>query len=353
MVSAVADGEQVVGACVPVWRVAESPVVTDGRLNAVAARTSTDVWTVGGIDSAPEPFGGFRAQATPLLEHWDGTAWSVVAGPAVQGVLRDVASVSAADVWAVGSGGLIERWNGQTWKTVFSPWRVDFAAVAASSARDVWAVGYDGTGAAILHWNGHAWSRTRWRGAQLDDVVTLSGRDVWAVGESADNKPLALHWNGVAWRAFVRPAPYDAALSTVTASATGGVWAAGYTRESWSMINQFVLHWDGRQWKTTPSASGGYDDFPTAIAARTPNEIWLASQGSGYFFGWDRRGRVRHLNANVWTTTSLDEGQLLRGLATDPTGALWAVGFTGSGEVPEPWGGFPLHTVPLIERYGC
>ena len=73
----------------------------------------------------------------------------------------------------------------------------------------------------------------------------------------------------------------------------------------------------------------------------------------GYLYGWDRSGSVRRLNGNAWTTTSLSDGQLFRGLATDPTAALWAIGFTGTGDVPDSVIGFPLHTVPLIEHYGC
>ena len=58
-----------------------------------------------------------------LVEHWNGSAWSVVPSPNVGGsydnALYGVAAVSANDVWAVGHDGdpitgqtLVEHWNG-------------------------------------------------------------------------------------------------------------------------------------------------------------------------------------------------------------------------------------------------
>src|SRR5437762_3576748 len=64
-----------------------------------------------------------------LIEHWDGIAWSVVPSPNVSGLdrtLTGVAAVSANDVWAVGYyhnanyvvQTLIEHWNGSAWSIV-------------------------------------------------------------------------------------------------------------------------------------------------------------------------------------------------------------------------------------------
>ena len=85
-------------------------------LDGVAAFAANDVWAVG--------FSG--AVARTLAEHWNGSAWSVVAtanGNAASGgtnVLRAVAGVSGVDLWAVGSyldaGGhtltLVEHYTG-------------------------------------------------------------------------------------------------------------------------------------------------------------------------------------------------------------------------------------------------
>ena len=72
-----------------------------------------------------------RASQTLVL-HWDGFAWSIVPNPnppvVVDATLNAIAAVSANDVWAVGfyaSSGiyqpLIEHWDGSAWSVAPSP----------------------------------------------------------------------------------------------------------------------------------------------------------------------------------------------------------------------------------------
>ena len=95
-----------------------------------------------------------------LVEHWNGTAWTVVPSPNAVGMgtyanfLSDVTSISANDIWAVGytysspsPGGqtLIEHWDGISWSIVPGPnlgtSPSELFGVAAVSANDVWAAG--------------------------------------------------------------------------------------------------------------------------------------------------------------------------------------------------------------------
>jgi len=65
----------------------------------------------------------------PLLEHWDGTNWKLIAAPGgiSAGRLMGVLSLSSKDVWIVGTRQasqpltLIEHWDGSTWAIVQSP----------------------------------------------------------------------------------------------------------------------------------------------------------------------------------------------------------------------------------------
>ena len=99
-----------------------------------------------------------------LIEHWNGLRWSVVTSPSPGSGddLRDVAVVSASDVWAAGytfNGSsiqtLVEQWNGTQWSVVKSPSPGSFSsqllAVAAVSANDVWTVGYADSNTLIEH----------------------------------------------------------------------------------------------------------------------------------------------------------------------------------------------------------
>src|SRR5436190_4900388 len=111
----------------------------------------------------------------PLIEHWDGTEWQVVASPNIQAAnhyLYGVTAVAPNDAWGVGlyepqGGGnrtLILHWDGISWSIVPSPSPATYSglyAVAAASATDVWAVGYYFTESTqrtlIEHWDGKSW----------------------------------------------------------------------------------------------------------------------------------------------------------------------------------------------------
>src|SRR5439155_753020 len=137
------------------------------HIMGVAAISANDVWAVGYYSNG-------RTEQT-LIEHWNGSSWSVVLSPNPPGTsyaeLYGVAAVSANDVWAVGEyggGTLVEHWNGSSWNTMPSPnphiGTADhkLKGVAAVSASDVWAVGNYNSGTAyqtlVEHWNGSNWS---------------------------------------------------------------------------------------------------------------------------------------------------------------------------------------------------
>jgi hypothetical protein len=96
--------------------------VNGSGLNAVAEIAPNDVWAVGSIGS-----GTLKVQ--PLVEHFNGTTWSVVPTPTAPNgsTLNGVAGVAASDVWAVGTSGsatsppLVEHWNGTSWSIVSTP----------------------------------------------------------------------------------------------------------------------------------------------------------------------------------------------------------------------------------------
>ena len=233
------------------WSIVPSPNVgTYGSdLNAVAAKSSSDVWAVGNFFNA-----GNVAQT--LIEHWNGSAWSVVPSPNVgtsDNNLYGIAAVSSSDAWAVGSSGthdsglhtLIEHWNGSAWNVAPSPDLMgELNAVAAVSSSDMWAVGDYSTGGSpaqtlIEHWNGRAWSIVPSPVAPpiptLNAIAVVSSRDVWAVGESyyycngCTFKPLIEHWNGTQWSIVPSPGvDRDDSLRGVAAVSGRDVWAVGY-----------------------------------------------------------------------------------------------------------------------------
>jgi hypothetical protein len=126
---------------------------------ALDAVSANDAWAVGSE-----------------VSHWDGERWTAVATPDL-GAEVDLVAVHAIahdNVYAVGtvrsdagyfeSRGVVEHWDGSAWSVVLEldP-GVWLSSVSASGPNDVWAVGEIpsgiGAGASVLeHWDGSAWS---------------------------------------------------------------------------------------------------------------------------------------------------------------------------------------------------
>jgi hypothetical protein len=279
-------------------------------LNGVAAVSGTDVWAVGHTCYTMKT----------LAEHWNGSAWSIVPSPSfatggdgIQNTLNGVAAVSGTNVWAVGSHTasngayvtLVEHWNGSSWSVVPSPSPSSTAnglnGVAGYGTSDVWAVGYqNGTGSQPLieHWNGTSWavvpSPARPGGSVLNAVTVLSSTNVWAVGSQpgSTGAPLTLveHWNGTSWSVVSSPnlsAAYGSAnvLRGVAAISATNIWAVGMVQNSSTNYHQhrtFTLHWNGLLWSVVTSPTPGASGELNAVAALSTGQLWAAGLYSPY-----------------------------------------------------------------------
>src|SRR6266704_612243 len=185
------------------WSVVPSPSpgpsVND--LNGVASVSANDVWAVGDFINA-------SGSKQTLIEHWDGTSWSVVASPnpsVSMNVLQAVTAIATNDGWAVGwfdnaqniPRTLTLHWNGTNWSVVTSATSGTGSnflfGVTAVSSSDVWAVGeFNNTSTLTEHWNGHTWRVVSspnggTRDNVLNGVTAVSATDVWAVGDFLDS----------------------------------------------------------------------------------------------------------------------------------------------------------------------
>jgi hypothetical protein len=126
------------------WKIVPGPR-TGGQLYALKAIAKNDVWFAGSIGERP------------LIEHWNGSKVKVVLNPGRNDSARltSMAAASASSVWAVGgldesSPGLIEHWNGSGWTVTGRGVSGEgvFNGVSARSGRDVWVAGdyYVGSG---------------------------------------------------------------------------------------------------------------------------------------------------------------------------------------------------------------
>ena len=83
------------------WTVVSAPPTGQNAfLTGVSADSASDAWAVGSENAEANGVG-----AKPVIDHWNGTAWSQVTAPATAGNTASLAAVSASsgtDAWAVG-----------------------------------------------------------------------------------------------------------------------------------------------------------------------------------------------------------------------------------------------------------
>jgi hypothetical protein len=105
----------------------------NAALSKISAVSATDIWAVGTTTAIQ----GTSVVRFTLAMHYNGTAWSIVktANTAEPTGLSDVTAISATNAWAVGTGfnnvhdtsasvankAVIEHWNGTAWSIVASP----------------------------------------------------------------------------------------------------------------------------------------------------------------------------------------------------------------------------------------
>ena len=276
----------------------------------IEALSSNDIWAVG--------YKYQGSQAFPLVEHWDGAAWTIIPNPpnveqsqmygvaavspndvwfvgqtwlvsddayilhwdrtSLQSVppvnpgpyvaLYAVAAVAANDVWAVGSYSpnghdyftLLEHWDGTRWSVVPSATGTYDTLTGITVLRErLWAVACDLTGAEILHWDGQAWtfSPTGPVGnyASFYGAAAIAPNDVWAFGTRGAT--LADHWDGTRWRIARTPNPGSSGNALYGGAALGAndVWAVGQSLDSgWRTV---AMHWDGARWRVTRTPNPG------------------------------------------------------------------------------------------------
>src|SRR6266487_3619741 len=232
------------------WNVIPSPNVgLNDYLFRIAAISTNDAWAAGYY------FIDWQHPDETLIEHWDGSNWNILPSPNVGtrgNRLYDMAAVSANDVWAVGyytsgSGALqtlIEHWDGSNWSIVASPnvgaGDNSLSGVRAVLASDIWAVGYyDSYGQSLIeHWNGTQWDVVPHPNPGVSHnlllgLTVLSASDIWAVGRAGDasgfDQTLAEHWDGTQWSVIQSHGPGTAwnSLYAIDHVSASELWAAG------------------------------------------------------------------------------------------------------------------------------
>jgi hypothetical protein len=313
--------------------------------------------------------------AKPLIDHWNGTAWSQVATPATPQSTASLAAVSASsptDAWAIGRDqtnrsnfqSLAMHWNGTAWTV--SPSAATALSgqigigVADISSTDAYAIGGH-LGSAhtgeLAHWNGTNWTNvtvpqpTNSNFASDFDAISADGRsDAWVVGtymlevnpSDFATETYTLHWNGTVWSAVLMPLvpgtnpDNEFRFSSIKANSPTDVWAVGDSFNA--AVNgsgkTLIEHWNGTAWSIVPSPSPGNNANLTGVTtSNASNNVWAVgydtvpgtTQLQTLTLNWNGTAWVTVASPNASTGSSV-----LDSVSTTPGAAIvQAVGDSG------------------------
>ena len=196
------------------WSTQPSPSPQPGQLNTlqgVACPSATDCWAAGVTSHIYTPPGGYTRS---LLEHWDGTSWSVAASPPGAVTLYGVSCAGRSACLAVGDTSATiaaaQRWNGSRWLNL-APAKPSaslywFNAVSCPGPATCEAVGGSTAGSLAQSWNGATWTVQQMPPSvafTADGLSCTAAANCWSVGFVAvttdSTTPGIEHWNGTRW----------------------------------------------------------------------------------------------------------------------------------------------------------
>ncbi|MBX3269450.1 MAG: hypothetical protein KF729_04280 [Sandaracinaceae bacterium] len=264
------------------------------------------------------------------------------------------------DVWVLGRGGLLIRWDGSAWhRTTVGRPQDRLLRLRGSAPSDLWAVGWDGDDIVgiALRWDGSLWSDTRFgdvagRGS-VGDIWSRGTGDAWAVRGSG-----VFRWNGSLWESQGNlSTPVSSVWGSTTAADVwvagpraidrwdGGAWvsmrtgeteawtiAGGDAHDLWVVENYGdVIHWDGVGWSSTVS---GTRTFLSRVWLSADRQLWGATSAGDIVVWTGERWEVSRAGGTwaVGGTTGMD---------------VWAVG----NELAH-WDGFAWNSAWSAARRG-
>jgi hypothetical protein len=237
----------------------------------------------------------------PLIEHWNGTAWSIEPSPVPPlsdggGALASVSCTSSDACIAVGSfgpqqGPLAERWNGSAWSLQRPPGALtasEFDGVSCASSTDCVAVGDEEI---AERWDGHRWTaqNTRFNDAQgiqsgllgvscpsrttcaavgADDIGLCTDPYDYGSGFSDYDVPLLGFWTSGRWSLHRHP---DIACGGSSARGVGnGLDAVSCTSATaCTAVGSQIYRWNGSRWSMQSAPIGTQSLFGVSCTSTT------------------------------------------------------------------------------------
>ncbi len=284
-------------------------------LTGVACPTTTSCFAVGRTSVGT----GFKT----LVEHWNGTGWSIMPSPNPTGSSANLSGVACASTkscfavgsYSVGNSGqrtLVEHWNGAAWGflTGANPSAATDASltgVACPNLKGCFAVGSyttpSFTNTLIEHWNGTEWGiqaspNPPGAAANLRSIACPSTKSCFAVGSSATGsgfRTLAEHWNGTGWGFLSAANPSGATGANLTGVAcpnTKSCFAVG-NYSTGAGAKTLAEHWNGSGWSSEATLNPSSSASLNAVAC--PNTKSCFAVGNSQI-----KNLIEHWNGSGW-----------------------------------------------------
>jgi hypothetical protein len=366
------------------WNIVTSPNGPDSQvsyLEDVACTSASNCWAVGWYYDASN-------QVKTLIEHFDGTNWTIVSapapsnaiGPATQDLLTSVTCVNENSCWAVGyfTEGVnvhtfTDHYTGTGWVFVSTTDPAnsrdsELRSVSCVSDNDCWAVGmYQAPGVFSLtpssvaqtlfhHWDGTSWtmvsspnetipmSQSNPTGQTTNYPLSVSctgPNDCWAAGwfynAQGIGQTLIQHYNGSAWSIVSSPNIGFSFLQEITCASAGDCWGVGLYFAS-GPSQTLIEHYDGTAWSIVPSPNNpnGQNNRLYGATCASSSDCWATgvqySDDSNYMTGeGNSLTLTEHWDGTSWsivnsTNTGPDDSDELVAVSCVNAIDCWAVG---------------------------
>lgn len=321
---------------------------THARRIGLYILSSLTVFIVGCVQTVPQGSAGIALGSSLEMgthQPWtpDGDEWMIDQS---SGIARgqSLTSVALNDTgnlgFAVGSGGVVLRWDGAGWKRDEAAIRVaDGAMIKAialdASGKQALAVGADGF---MMSWNGSIWKRDKVAeklsgGYSFFAVdIDAQGKSAWAVGQYG----IALHRVGTKWVRTKTPYRNPGFVSGGAPVDVFGIWSVwihpnGVDAIAGAHMSE-VVRWNGSAWKIDKAAtsqradSNPFGGWTSIAMSRDGSKGWIVGSSN-----------TLHWNGSKWLKDESDGDESLIAVATDAQGKLaFAVGMEGQ---IEKWNG--------------
>jgi hypothetical protein len=265
------------------WKSAKGPSL--GPVSAISGTSDKDLWVLGASSSAN--YNGSSWTTHPLVipagtagegDQFDTSADALyVAGP------TDVyAAVAVIDNTSLANEDVLEHFNGTAWSVVTNVPNVSTAnslisQITGSGPDDVYlsVVNNNGTEAELEHFNGTSWSSVSLPGTPFDVNVEETGSgQALAVG-SSDGAGYAAQLSGGKWTKVSMP--FTDALPVGEAGGSGRAWAAMVNYDNGS-VPESLWQWSAGKWtQIQPNHDGASDGL---VGATDGSGLWALTFGN-------------------------------------------------------------------------